>query len=629
MKNEKTMKTLYYKKCNSDNESRRVFVWHSSYICPHCGKGLIELSNQELERQKTKSNESYELFDDIFLDAPYGSGELEDFTCPKCGYIFAIKPGYVYKNEAKSKYDVYEVQWNQASKRLSESLHYDTKNNKFHIFISFVDYIPTRNGLITKTRYLKWIIDLKNHRTYFYDPSPKTIINCTNNFGYEFMYGSDLINSVSSTLWAKLLKYFCHVKGLSSIHRELTKMINFAKKTKLVKKECFVIDGFEKRYTFYIINSLNRIPNAIVSYDEYKQSYKLIFDIYKFVECDYYMNEFIKNNPHDIIDYQTYIKQMIQKFDLPSSKAFWKNYLECPITLQNAMYFQSCGFKNKDVLLKLLKSDVVTKLISSNSGRKESNILIINFRVMLKKMLKVSTEISILNKINRIKDKYVIRDSIEMYNKLKTNKKEYINMIDWSGSFTEIHDELSELLSKIRYENVEIKYGEKDEKLKDSILGYSFDLAKDTNQLVEIGQKMGICVGGYRDYVLRKISKIIHVKRDDKYVGCIELNAEHSLVQAKAKYNNMMTGELAKALKFWVKKKSIKNADKCYDYCHLDEETNRTYDYHALEIDEDGNVVRPGVRHNYAAEDDRVVIEPNERFERELELLDEGWEGPF
>ena len=292
-------------------------------------------------------------------------------------------------------------------------------------------------------------------------------------------------------------------------------------------------------------------------------------------------------------------------------------YLNDSNALNKTLYFKSCGLKNNDNLLKLVKNDnIIANIISTSDGNKHNNVALKTFAKIVKRMLQVSSESTVANKINYMGRKYgnkwEIQDIITMYDKIRVSKKEYLKMMDWTGSFREIHDELSELLSKIAYENVDIPYTEKDGQLKAEFFGYSFDLARDTNQLVEIGQKMGICVGGYREQVLRKISKIVHVRYDDKYVGCIELGQGNSLKQAKAKYNNMMTGDLAKALKMWVKKTTIKDAEQCHDYRNLDIETHKTYDYHSLELDKDGNVVRPEVKNHTANE-------------RELETLDEEW----
>jgi hypothetical protein len=195
------------------------------------------------------------------------------------------------------------------------------------------------------------------------------------------------------------------------------------------------------------------------------------------------------------------------------------------------------------------------------------------------------------NSLNVDRDACAMQDLIFMYEKVKKENKEFLSIINWAGSFVEIHDELSQIITKIRYTNKEIPYQKSDYNLVENINGYTFELAKDTNQLVEIGQKMGICVGGYRDAALSQYSKIVHVTYDSKYVGCIELTSKHALLQAKAKYNNMMSGNLAKAMRKWVKIKKIKNPENCYDYRRLDEETHSTYDYHGLELNENGDVV--------------------------------------
>ena len=288
------MRKIYQKQFPNNGE-RKVLVFQSEYICPHCNKGLIDLSNQLKEKIKEK-DDWVELPFDEYEDANFAQypTQLEDYTCPNCGYTFAIKPGYLNKNAVQSKYDIYEAEWCRVCNKTSESIHYKPKEQTFHVFISFLNYIPTKNGVITKTEYIKWIIDLKNHRTFYYDPQTKKIVNGTNHFGQSWVWYKGLMNNGTKALWLKLLKYMCRMKGIPSVYKELTK-----KMTLFVKQiNGSLNDKLFAQYAFFLTNTLNRIPNTIVAYDEYKNKYKCILDQTLFWTKYYYTNEFINVSPH-------------------------------------------------------------------------------------------------------------------------------------------------------------------------------------------------------------------------------------------------------------------------------------------------------------------------------------------
>ena len=61
-----------------------------------------------------------------------------------------------------------------------------------------------------------------------------------------------------------------------------------------------------------------------------------------------------------------------------------------------------------------------------------------------------------------------------------------LNTIDWTGSFKDVHDELSLLSSKLENVNVAIKYSAKEKTLEREVGECQFQLAVDTNELVAI-----------------------------------------------------------------------------------------------------------------------------------------------
>lgn len=145
---------------------------------------------------------------------------------------------------------------------------------------------------------------------------------------------------------------------------------------------------------------------------------------------------------------------------------------------------------------------------------------------------------------------------------------------DLSGNLQEIHDRYSKLAYLVRHGNQELHYGKGEEKFTETVDDYDFTLAKDTYELVDVGDEMGICVGiSYREPAVRHDCDIVIMREKTekrKAVGCLELrkqNGKWRLIQAKAKYNNLLQGEHAYALKKYVKQTSLV-AD-CYDFEHI------------------------------------------------------------
>ena len=132
-----------------------------------------------------------------------------------------------------------------------------------------------------------------------------------------------------------------------------------------------------------------------------------------------------------------------------------------------------------------------------------------------------------------------------------------------------MHDDMSRLLPKLNNKNRKIPYYTRELKLNASYEGYTIRLARDTYELIDCGECMGICVGGYGDIACNKQSVILFILENNRFVGCIELSGDGKcLMQAKAKFNNRIQGNRALVLKKWCKDKEI-NTDRCGDYLHI------------------------------------------------------------
>lgn len=84
--------------------------------------------------------------------------------------------------------------------------------------------------------------------------------------------------------------------------------------------------------------------------------------------------------------------------------------------------------------------------------------------------------------------------------------------------------------------NMALHYTESEQDYVDSIDGYRFMLPQDTDELWGYGEAFHNCVASYRNDVIAKRSLILAMKRDDKYIACIEVR-QRRVVQAKGPSN--------------------------------------------------------------------------------------------
>ena len=123
-----------------------------------------------------------------------------------------------------------------------------------------------------------------------------------------------------------------------------------------------------------------------------------------------------------------------------------------------------------------------------------------------------------------------------------------------------IHDDLMYLHMQMQQKNIPIKYSQEQKNLQGKIDGYEFSLPKDTDEIRLIGFKMHHCVGSYANRVLKKQTTIVSVRKNNKYVVCIEVDQDlKGIYQAKREYNKQVSGELANTLKKWLKMHNIEN----------------------------------------------------------------------
>lgn len=90
----------------------------------------------------------------------------------------------------------------------------------------------------------------------------------------------------------------------------------------------------------------------------------------------------------------------------------------------------------------------------------------------------------------------------------------------------------------------------------DNIDGYQFLLPKDTNELHNYGKSFHNCVASYCDDVVAKRTLILAMKREEKFIACIEVR-QYRVVQALGPCNQILPSEVRDVLRKWAEKKKI------------------------------------------------------------------------
>lgn len=157
--------------------------------------------------------------------------------------------------------------------------------------------------------------------------------------------------------------------------------------------------------------------------------------------------------------------------------------------------------------------------------------------------------------------RYIV-DSMKMYRQIREQAPEF--HLKLQTSIQDLHDQLSIVFSRIRVKNRLFPMKDYQANYDQVVGGIEFRRAESTHRLVDIGKKMGICVGSYGENVFSGHSTIIQAYVDDQYAACLEVNMVGRLVQAKTNRNLLPNLELHEAIKVWAKKADVSLQD-CHD----------------------------------------------------------------
>jgi hypothetical protein len=136
-------------------------------------------------------------------------------------------------------------------------------------------------------------------------------------------------------------------------------------------------------------------------------------------------------------------------------------------------------------------------------------------------------------------------------------------LFQFNGDIAVFHDDLARELTRLKYENTLISYSNEENLLESKVNSYQFKLARDTHELIDIGNKLRICVGSYGEMATAKESIIVIVLENKSPVACVEIK-NNRIIQAKLHHNELPFGKLKDLIIQWAIKNQL-NYENCYD----------------------------------------------------------------
>lgn len=602
------LEKIYEKHCTESDHiiDGKIVESRNAVYCPNCSRAN-HYDNTE--------------FSDAIACLDY---DVVSFTCSHCGKTHYIQhhrwgiPNISRRKMAKNTRlytdTVSSIQFaNPSGVKTTELICHDKENGKLFIMVRFLNFIPGPRRLIIEPYYNKYIINYKKHTSHIvskrkfngkpaFGSTTRQIINQTN--------AKDGLSHSRVELWyisketlMVFAKKYCELAGYDDMFDAI---VDVAQQRCQQMSHYYSDEENFKACLYSELITLNRFPNLLIGYDEYTKKKSCLLDF----EVPFIDKYFEQRFPKTLVDRQNWIRSTALVLKLPISKTFWNMYLTNVCNMDKVYYLTRCGFTNPDIMRNILKHE--SEIFPEHMYRTyfeviERKNMYDTLRKVIKRMVASSGEHSVATKIINSNRRSYIEDIAMMYRHICQSDKLLLNTIDWTGSFKDVHDELSLLSSKLENVNVAIKYSAKEKTLEREVGECQFQLAVDTNELVAIGQKMKICVGSYRDAVLSKRSTIVAMTKNGQYVGCIEVDSHNSIVQMKASRNRYLIGDIGEAAKKWVKEVGL-NTNNCWDYKNIGVKIDSNADYHHLELDADGNVFDPRAIVN----DDRPFFDDDE-----------------
>lgn len=557
-----TVKTVNGRKYNEEYASETVI------FCPKCHKmhSLFRILQKDGQFIYTEKEYPFSFFIEnygvtsIHHMSRYGN-ELKEIRCPSCGEDLTQ---YKFAELMKAK------NLDSGQRVLKSMKVFDPADDKLVASVFSVIYFPNTNVgkiAIIPIRY-RIVFNYKTGQTYFlqgrtldnkhpkFDSTPE-ITNVT--LGGEAGVCMEVYN---------ILKDKRVVAGLAE---EVLKL-HGGQKEQLTK------NGDFSDTKFGMISIFNNIP--YFSYEFYQSACNTVsimgtmgYRGRRPRDRFTYRLRMLKEK-YELKDAEVFQKYLFKGIKIKVKKSLRKEIFKNPFLVDGLKFVCKCGFRNYDVIRSFMLDGYSYVTVFMKEYEEQPNdykkIMLDFFKVLIKEKGEAEAYKAICYKPKiKISNSYAstFRDTALMYavfEKRNMMKSSYLK-----GNVQRIHDSFVRDYIKVKQDNVKINYDKKLFELNDEIDGFKFGLARDTYELVDIGQFMHICVGSYGKDAASGATVIVKMEDHGEYVGCIELSPDGKrLRQAKACFNNLLQEKKAEALKTWIEKHKI-DASKCYDYFHI------------------------------------------------------------
>lgn len=516
-------------------------------------------------------------------------------TCPECGGVIKNKN---VKELCKSN------NWQRENSFLYQ---YDIIKENDKIIYSIYLFTVFPNTKYGKLKYekinLRFVFNTTTHNVYAFQPyncdthkplykDSRRIVNITyfrNSLNFitdiECKYLSD------KTIINYIAKYLCNYYGKN--------YDDVFDKNDISFKDVVI---FFRYYTYD-----NKTRNMISLFNRDIYTEKNINQKRKLILQDIYKMQFDRDYFYDVVKTKK----------CPLKKKFVKLCASNPFNIYLYKELKKLGFNDYNIILDILGSindelDCLKNKYGYNFNSEVNSAFSIFINAFLEKdkyitfsinrLIQIKGEIWCRNNIfnllfnkdvkyYRFGESTLLNDTCKMFYEYVDNNFDIIPFID---KLDVMHNNLCSKYHLIKNRNKKIPYKKEMLNINYDTGEYHFRLAPDTNSLINCGQCMGICVGAYGNSAYSGKCAIVFMFKNDKFVGCIELSSNLKyLVQAKAKYNNLIQKDDAYALKEWVELNDINTCD-CCDYNHIkkgeiiyddDKIYVRNYNYASVKIE--------------------------------------------
>lgn len=435
-------------------------------------------------------------------------------------------------------------------------------DNKVKINMKVINFNYYNKHLIPKIYHTMIVLNLKTGMSYSFPiykdnkrdkhtyNNPTKLYNCTykNSIGWvNFMYTSR--------------PYSNKTKSVKDIFEQV---YNYIREYNMNELDCY-IPTFEENFKDYTISYPDDciLKFDVLANNNCELTYKHLTLFNRFPTVNPVVTSRLFSQP-DIV-YRKVITKTRTKIK-KDCKDVVKSFLEInkiPVTHTTKKQTRENGIDyviKYSMLQKIFSVDNIYKIIDYF----DSHSVKIITEALKNENLDDKTKNNLCNKLKKESDtkskwamSTLIRDIFHPMRKVRESNPDY--KINWKLSLKELHDVINADYNKLSNPNIEINYDHIIKKYPNLLAGeygnLTFALAKDTHELIDVGNKMNICVGSYgKSAVNKQCHIVIATDKDKNPIICIELDSAcFTIKQAKLRFNETCDEELTKIVLEWCK----------------------------------------------------------------------------